>query len=245
MASNAPSACCTRGFKHEGTPSGEIKKIGNIDIYISQPPNNPSPEKAVIILSDVLGLYDNCKFVADDFAARGYLAVAPDLFHGNPLTLNQLEQGNVDIMAWLKDYTPETVDPIVKETIKHVRETLGVKRVAAAGYCFGAKYVTRFLTEGNIDVGYVAHPSFVTPEELGAIKGPYAISAAETDTIFPAEKRHQSEEILAKSGLPYQINLFSGVVHGFAVRGDLSNKVVKFAKEQAFVQAITWFGEHL
>lgn len=52
--------------------------------------------------------------------------------------MNQLERG-VDIMAWLKDYTTEAVDPIAAATIKYVRETLGVKRVGAVGYCFGAK----------------------------------------------------------------------------------------------------------
>ncbi|PGH05298.1 esterase/lipase [Blastomyces parvus] len=252
MASHPPGACCTRGFKHEGTASGEIKKIGDIDTYISHPPSTTTttttttqPEKAIIIFTDILGLADNTKFVADDFAARGYLVVVPDLFRGSAMTMNQIVSG-VDIMAWLKDYTTEAVDPIAAAAIRYVRETLGIKRVAAAGYCFGAKYATRFMKEGGgIDVGYVAHPSFVAPEELQAIKGPYAISAAETDTIFPATLRHASEELLSKAGRPWQITLFSGVEHGFAVRGDLANKEVRFAKEQAFIQAATWFEVHL
>lgn len=94
-------------------------------------------------------------------------------------------------------------------------------------------------------MGYVAHPSFVEEDELAEITGPLAISAAETDAIFPAEKRHRSEEILKKVGQPYQINLFSQVEHGFAVRGDVSIKAQKFAKEQAFLQAVTWFNEYL
>lgn len=99
--------------------------------------------------------------------------------------------------------------------------------------------------KNGIAVGYVAHPSFVEEEELAAISGPLAISAAETDTIFPSEKRHRSEEILKEVGQPYQINLFSQVEHGFAVRCDPSIKVQKFAKEQAFLQAVTWFNEYL
>lgn len=91
----------------------------------------------------------------------------------------------------------------------------------------------------------MAHPTFVDEDELAAISGPLSIAAAETDTIFPAEKRHKSEEILQKTGQPYQINLFSGVEHGFAVRCDVSVKLQKFAKEQAFLQAVTWFDEHL
>jgi len=80
---------------------------------------------------------------------------------------------------------------------------------------------------------------------LAGITGPLAISAAETDVIFPTEKRHKSEVILKETGHPYQINLYSGVEHGFAVRGDITNKVAKYAKEQAFLQAVHWFDEHL
>lgn len=98
---------------------------------------------------------------------------------------------------------------------------------------------------GKIDVGYTAHPSFVDADELRDIKGPLAISAAETDDIFPTEKRHESETILKEVGQPYQINLYSGVVHGFAVRAELSNPVTKYAKESAFIQALQWFDQYL
>lgn len=67
----------------------------------------------------------------------------------------------------------------------------------------------------------------------------------ETDSIFPPEKRQETEVILRESGNPYQITLYSGVSHGFAVRGDLSNQQVLFAKEQAFYQAIAWFDEYV
>ena len=41
------------------------------------------------------------------------------------------------------------------------------------------------------------------------------------------------------------MSLFSGVEHGFAVRCDLSVRQQKFAKEQAFCQAVVWFDEHV
>jgi dienelactone hydrolase len=91
----------------------------------------------------------------------------------------------------------------------------------------------------------MAHPSFVEEEELAAITGPLSIAAAETDSIFTAEKRHKSEVILKETGHPYQINLYSGVVHGFSVRCDTSKPIEKFAKEQAFYQAVAWFDAFL
>lgn len=70
-------------------------------------------------------------------------------------------------------------------------------------------------------------------------------ACVETDHIFPAEKRHETEEILTKMDVPWQINLFSDVEHGFAVRCDLSDKKQKFAKEQAFYQAVQWFDHYV
>jgi dienelactone hydrolase len=68
---------------------------------------------------------------------------------------------------------------------------------------------------------------------------------AEIDQIFTTELRHKSEDILIKGGQPWQLNLFGGVSHGFAVRGDPNNQKQKFAKEQAFYQAVGWFNQHL
>lgn len=82
-------------------------------------------------------------------------------------------------------------------------------------------------------------------DELAAINGPISIAAAETDHIFPAEKRHETEEILLRNSKTYQLTLYSKVVHGFAVRSDLSKPEQKWAKEQAFYQAIVWFNEYL
>jgi dienelactone hydrolase len=167
---------------------------------------------------------------------------------------------------------PETVDPIYEEVIKYLREECGIKRLGGVGYCFGGKYVCRFLKEGGLkngglDAGYTAHPSFVDAEEVKGIKGPLSIAAAgknslgidysirptlrnnpnttETDEIFPAEKRRQTEDILKDHTVPYQMFLYSDVEHGFGVKGDRSHKKARFAKEQAFLQAVWWFGEYV
>jgi dienelactone hydrolase len=69
--------------------------------------------------------------------------------------------------------------------------------------------------------------------------------AIETDSVFTRQLRHESEEILAKIGQPWQITVFSGVSHGFAVRLKLENRHQYWAKEQAFAHAVAWFVEYL
>lgn len=127
-----------------------------------------------------------------------------------------------------------------------------VKRIGAVGYCFGAKYVGRFLgsvgreKNASVKVGVMNHPSYTEADELKAICGPLAINAAENDTIFPPEKRYETEGILkalsdGERKLAYQINLYSTVSHGFASRGNVKDKREKYAKEAAFLQAVQWF----
>lgn len=245
MASNPMGQCCVVGVKHEGTAKGEVKTIGGVRTYVSYPADK-STQNAVLILTDVMGMdFINIHLIADQFAANGYFVAIPDLFNGNVVPLNP--PADFDLMKWISTELPKvpTVDAVVEATIKDLRGSHGVKKIGGVGYCFGGKYVCRWLKEGKLDAGYTAHPSFVEADEVRGIQGPLSISAAETDQIFPAPKRHETEEILEKHTVPYQINLFSDVEHGFAVRCDLSKKREKFAKEQAFLQAVAWFDEYL
>ncbi|KAF2760040.1 alpha/beta-hydrolase [Pseudovirgaria hyperparasitica] len=243
MTSNAPAQCCTVGVKHEGKAAGKVQEFGGYQAYVSFP-QDKSTTYGVLLLPDVIGHeFINAQLIADQFAANGYFTVMPDLFSGDPVKLNPPE--GFQIMDWLQNHLPANVDPIVAATIAAMRSA-GVQKLGAVGYCFGGKYVARFLNaKGGVDAGFTAHPSFVDEEELRGVEGPLSIAAAETDKIFPAEKRRQTEDILKEMKATYQLNLFSGVEHGFAVRGDVSQKQIRFAKEQAFYQAVQWFDEHV
>lgn len=222
--------------------------MGEYDGYLVTPdPSNAKEGCGILYLPDVIGIWQNSQLVADQFAANGYLTLIIDLFKGDAFSLSQPGSANFEIMAWLKKgskgdnpHTKEYVDPIVVDAIKWMKDEKGITKLGAVGYCFGVKYIARHYKTG-IQVGYMAHRSFVDKDDLAAFKAPLSIAAAETDQIFPAPLRHKSEEILAKGGNPYQINLYSQVEHGFSVRCDLPDKAEKWAKEQAFLQAVTWF----
>ncbi|XP_044715083.1 dienelactone hydrolase family domain-containing protein [Hirsutella rhossiliensis] len=232
---------------NRGEPTGGMIKVdGKIDAYLAKASSEAKARKGcgILYLPDVIGIWQNSKLMADSFAANGYTTLVLDLFNSDPMPLNRPD--GFDFAKWMQHgsdgknpHTTEAVDPIVVAGIKAMRD-LGITKIAAVGYCFGAKYVVRHYKHG-IDCGFVAHPSFVDEDELAAIGGPLSIAAAETDAIFPADKRHRSEDILFKTKKPYQINLYCGVEHGFAVRGAADVKVQRFAKEQALKQAITWF----
>ena len=90
------------------------------------------------------------------------------------------------------------------------------------GYCFGAKFAVQNLsTNGYLDAAAVAHPSFVSMEEVKAIKRPIIISAAETDQVFTPELRHQTEDELAKLKELDTKLIYSVVLHMDSLWGDI------------------------
>ena len=143
--------------------------------YISPAPNGET-SKVILFLTDVIGhKFVNAQLLADAYASRGYFVVMPDLFHDDPWVLNPPE--GATLQSWFVNHLPDTVQPTVDATLKQIKEEIKPKFIGAVGYCFGGKYVTRLLA-GQIDAGYIAHPSLVDMDELAAVTKPLAIAAA-------------------------------------------------------------------
>jgi dienelactone hydrolase len=218
--------------------------------YISYP-ENKSTTNAILLLTDVYGFtFPNTRLIADQFALHGYLTVIPDLFNGREVPFPP--PADFSLQKYIDETMPrvESVDPIIENVIAELRDAYGVRELGGVGYCFGGKYVCRFLHPSSsspalLDAGFVAHPSFTTSAEISSISGPLSIAAAETDEIFTRVLRHQTEEILAEKDVEWQICVYGGTEHGFAVKGHMSTKKARFAKEQTFGQAVGWFEEYL
>lgn len=107
----------------------------------------------------------------------------PDMFNGDSVPLNRPE--GFKIMDWVKNHLPAQTEPIINTVLKEMRENMGCERIGGVGYCFGGKYVCRYLKPDQLDVGYIAHPTMLEGEELREIQGPLSISAAgEFDPFF-------------------------------------------------------------
>jgi dienelactone hydrolase len=148
--------------------------------YFAYPPTQ-STQHAIILLTDVYGFtFPNTRLIADQFAANRYFTVVPDLFNGSEVTFPAPEDFN--LQEYIDKTMPRvsTVDPIISSVIKALRGEMGVEKIGGVGYCFGGKYVCRWLKDamGGLDVGYVAHPSFVDADEVRGIEGPLSIAAA-------------------------------------------------------------------
>lgn len=242
MSSNPPQAsCCATVSLHTGTPKGHVEQIGGVDCYVTENYKQDAG-KYLLIFPDIFGIeLVNTRLVADTFAKQlDYPVVLIDILSRDPFA------GEFDTFPdWKAQHSPEKTAAIVVAFLDAFKASHTFQFLAGIGYCFGAKYLAHHLTASGIfNVGAFAHPSFVSDEELDKISKPLIISCAETDSIFSKDLRYKSEEILSKNKVHYQMDLYSHTSHGFAVRGDLSQPLIKYAATKALIDQVYFFKYH-
>lgn len=103
-----------------------------LEAYRAIPPG--TPRAGLVVIQEVFGLTDHICAVADDFAACGYLAVAPGLFDrvepGIRLPYTAVEQGR-DTMMELD------LEQSVLDLDAAVADASSAGKVGAVGYCWG------------------------------------------------------------------------------------------------------------
>lgn len=181
--------------------------------------------------------------LADSIAKAGYLVVMPDLFRGDPVPADALSDpaSNYSLPDWQKRHPMAEIESILDTTINAIQTTYNTSRIGSVGYCFGGRYVARYLAAGKaIKAGFAAHPSNTQAAEWEAIAAPISIAFGDLDESSTPENRTNIEEIFFEGNKTYQTALYSNAEHGFAVRTNLTVKQKAFAQEGAYFQAVRW-----
>ncbi|KAJ6510798.1 Alpha/Beta hydrolase protein [Mycena sanguinolenta] len=241
---------CFIAVVHDGTPEGKIETIGGIECYVATPTIPHPSERVLIYLTDIFGLaLENNRLLADDFARNGFKTIMPDLFSGDPILVNPPADFNRE--KWSASHGPAQTRPIVDSVISALKEQ-GIVGFAGAGFCFGARYVFDLAFDGILKVSIVSHPSrLVVPDDLekyaSVSKAPLLINSCEVDKAFPLEAQAQADAILGEGKFApgYRREYFPGCSHGFAVRGNMSDPLVKAGKEGAFKASVEWLVKYL
>ncbi|KII87465.1 hypothetical protein PLICRDRAFT_125453 [Plicaturopsis crispa FD-325 SS-3] len=243
---------CVKGVRHEGTPTGKFETIGGVRTYVATPTTEYSKDTAILFLPGAFGLeLSNNPLLADDFANNGFLTVIPDYLNGDSVPTDALALENFDVAKWIQNHGPAQTRPPLDAVIAALKAD-GITKLGAVGYCFGGRYVFDLAFDDVIQVSVVNHPSLLeAPGDLqkyrDVAKAPLLINSCELDDQYTFEKQKIGDEILGdgKYAPGYERNYFAGCEHGFAVRGDLSNPLVKAGKEGAFKSAVQWFRKYL
>jgi len=207
--------------------------------YISEPPSSVATQKVILFLADVWGsLFVNNQLLQDYFASCGYLVLGPDYFFGDAIPNH--EPGR-DRQAWIMGSRKPAIDAF-PAWLDAVKAKYGSeKKYCAVGYCFGASFVMDLCTAGSVVAGALAHPAFLEESHFEKLEGPLLLSCPEEDHTFPHAARRRAEDIMVGRKCTYYFQVFSGVKHGFAVRGDPDIETERWAKEESARGIKEWF----
>jgi len=239
--------CCLKGSLHEGTPRGSMVTISGIETYMATPSKTKANGHILLYFPDVWGLFNNGLLIMDGFADAGYLVLGLDYFCGDPVwkhrkDRNDRSEPGFDYEAWKVKHTT-FADEAVPKWVKEVKESYGhaETKYACVGYCFGAPYVCNELAGDTVTAGAFAHPAFLKEHHFENLKKPLFLSCAETDHTFDTQSRRRAVDILSQGKKPYGLQVFSGVEHGFALRGDMKSPYERYVKEQSLSGIVKWF----
>ncbi len=181
--------------------------------YLSIPAAGSSSGAGVVVLQEWWGLVPHIKAVADRFAAEGFVALAPDLYHGRSTTSPD-EAGKL-MMALDIDQTEKDMRGAVQYLLNH--ESVTSAKVGTVGFCMGGA-LSLYAATKNEQVGacvvfYGGHPS-VKPD-LENLRAPVLGLYAGKDDFVTPESVRQLDARLSALGKQADIHIYDAAAHGF------------------------------
>jgi carboxymethylenebutenolidase len=213
---------------------------GKASGYLAIPEKGTGP--GVIVIQEWWGLVDHIKDVCDRFASEGYVALAPDLYHGQS-TKSPDEAGKL-MMALRIDEAEKDLRGAIQYLLNH-EATTGTK-VGVIGFCMGGA-LSLYAASKNEQVGacvvfYGIHPN-VKPD-LPSLQAPVLGIYAERDQNVPPESVRELERQLKELGKSVEIHIYPDTDHAFFndQRPDVYNPK---AAEDAWRRVIQFFARYL
>jgi carboxymethylenebutenolidase len=179
---------------------------------------------AVLLIHEIFGLSDWVRGVADQLAAAGYIAIAPDLLSGMaPGGGGTSEFPERDaVTKAVSMLPPEQVTADLNAVFDYVSKLPACNgKVAVAGFCWGGTQTFRYATHNSrIKAAYVFYGSGPTdPQDIARISCPVYGFYGENDARIGATIP-KTIELTKEAGKTYDPVTYAGAGHGFMRAGE-------------------------
>ncbi len=195
---------------------------------------------AVVVVHEIFGLTDWVRSVADQLAAAGYIAIAPDLVSGMAPGgggTSELPGQDAAIKA-VSTLPPDQVTADLDAVVDYVSKLPACNgKVVIAGFCWGGSQTFRYATHNQkIKAAFVFYGS--GPENASDIAriacpvyGFYGGNDARVDATVP-----KTAELMRSAGKTYEPVTYEGAGHGFMRSGEAPDggRADKNAREEGW-----------
>ncbi|HJQ54733.1 MAG TPA: dienelactone hydrolase family protein [Gemmatimonadaceae bacterium] len=209
-------------------------------------PERSTKAPVVLVVHEIFGLSSWVRSVADQLAADGFIAIAPDL-----LTMKNLPDVPDSVLAPLATAAIRTLDPgWVQKQLDAVAQygmslPAAQKRYGIVGFCWGGgvsfAHAVHSPTLGASVVYYGVSPK---TSDLSSVRAPvlglYGGNDARVDATIPA-----ADSALRALGRTYTYTIFPGAGHGFLRQQTGMNGANMAAATAAWPATIAWFRKYL
>ena len=184
--------------------------------YIATADNGADSTPGIIVLQEWWGLVDQIKHTCDRFAAAGFTALAPDLYDGATVPLDEPDEAGRQMMALKMDAVAKDLSGAVDELVRRT----GRPRVGVIGFCMGGGLALVLATQRPDAVKAVVPAYGLIPwpdarPDYSKLDAAVHIHAAEEDDYFDPDAARALDAELRGLGKDVETFFYPGAGHAF------------------------------
>ncbi|MGG7647975.1 dienelactone hydrolase family protein [Pseudomonas sp. ES4] len=190
---------------------------GKFGAYLAIPHTRKGP--GIVLIQEIFGVNEHIRSVAEQYAADGYLVIAPDLFwrNGHRIELGYDEAGwkrAVELMNATDVGKAQTDIELAIDTLKAQPGLDG--GIASIGYCFGGLLSYHTAANGLVDVAIAYYGGGIQNQldRADEIEVPLLMHFGEQDSHIPLEAVEKIAERFENND-NVEIVVYPEAEHGF------------------------------
>ena len=229
----------------EMTSFPALENEGQIPAYLSRP-DGPS-KAAIIVVPEIFGVNHGIRQKCDQWAAEGYLAVAPDIFWrfapGIQLDAD-VEVEMQEALGYFPKFDADKGVMDIEALIHWIRHEHGIANVGPVGFCLGGRmaYLAAARSDISASVGYYGVMIDQMLGESHAIANPLMLHIAGNDHFVGPDAQKAIHDGL-DSHPKVTLHDYPGLDHGFAASG--GNRRNEDGARLADERTRNFFAQHL
>lgn len=208
--------------------------------YLAKPASGSGP--GVVVIQEWWGLVPHIKDVCDRFAGEGFVALAPDLFHGK--TASEPDEAGKLMMSLKMDQAAKDMSGAV-DYLAGLDAASGAK-VGSVGFCLGGG-LSLYLASLKPQIGACVIYYGVLPgaqPDLAKVQAPVLGHYAENDQFASPAAAKALEDQLKAAGKRVEFHIYPGTDHAFF--NDSRPEVYKGdAAKLSWERTLAFFRQHL